>query len=66
MITASNPVLIDYTPLANKQIIKDELYNLPKNLKQYILSLFPILQWIHRYNFSVSLQSVDMSMVINV
>jgi hypothetical protein len=54
MITSSNPVLIDYTPLTRKRKIQDKIYSFPKNFKQYIFSLFPILQWIHRYNFSVS------------
>ncbi|KAI7890402.1 sulfate transporter family-domain-containing protein, partial [Mucor mucedo] len=51
MVT-SNPVYIDYIPLTHQQKIQNELYTFPKKLKGYVLSLFPILQWIHRYNLS--------------
>lgn len=53
-MTLSNPVFIDYAPLTYKQKIQHGLYTFPKKFKQYTLSLFPILQWIHRYSLSVS------------
>ncbi|KAK4516557.1 uncharacterized protein ATC70_011531 [Mucor velutinosus] len=52
MISASNPVMINYPALTYKQKINDNLYNFPRRFKAYLLGLFPIIQWIHRYNFS--------------
>ncbi|KAG2215432.1 hypothetical protein INT46_001395 [Mucor plumbeus] len=54
MISASNPVLINYAPLTFKQKFRKNLYHFPKQFKTFVVGLFPIIQWIHRYNLSVS------------
>lgn len=47
-------IVIDYTPVPFKIKAKAFLRQLPNFFKAYFASIFPILQWIHRYNLTVS------------
>lgn len=46
-------IIIDYDDVDYKQETKDFMRNLPRYTKDYIVGLFPILHWIHRYNLVV-------------
>lgn len=50
-------IVIDYETVPTKQKIKHFFSQLPKFFRSYFASIFPIFQWIHRYNLSVSTQS---------
>lgn len=46
-------IIIDYQDVDYRQETKDFMRNLPHYIKDYIVGLFPILHWIHRYNLVV-------------
>ncbi|KAI9483429.1 MAG: sulfate transporter family-domain-containing protein [Benjaminiella poitrasii] len=58
MVPASNSIIIDYSSQSSKQKISRCLQNLPRQTRGYITSLFPIIQWIHRYNLSWLIQDI--------
>jgi hypothetical protein len=66
MISSSNQVFIDYTPTTYKQKLQKVLHKTPKQCQSYVLRLFPIIHWIHRYNLSVSHTRFTYNVLINV
>lgn len=45
-------IVIDYEEVNYRKEAKNFIFNIPKNLKEYFVSLFPFLKWIHRYNWN--------------
>lgn len=54
-------IIIDYQDVDYKQETKDFMRNLPHYIKDYIVGLFPIVHWIHRYNLVVKYPNVIIS-----
>jgi sodium-independent sulfate anion transporter 11 len=54
-------ILIDYEPTSYQQLFRNTIRELPIFFKNYFISTFPIIQWIHRYNLTVSLLHVFFS-----
>lgn len=46
-------IIIDYENVSHKHQTQEFLRNLPEYTKEYIISLFPIASWLHRYNLMV-------------
>lgn len=57
-MAAPSEIIIDYDDVDYKQETKDFMRNLPRYTKDYIVGLFPILHWIHRYNLVVKYLNV--------
>lgn len=60
MYTASPPsfhnkeeIIIDYENVSYKHQTQEFITHLPHYTKDYIVSLFPIASWLHRYNLMV-------------
>lgn len=57
-LTMANPagsnVVVDYEDISYKHEIKKGIRAFPRNAATYVIDLFPIFQWIHRYNLMVS------------
>lgn len=57
-LTMANPagsnVVVDYEDISYKHEIKKGIRAFPRNAANYVIDLFPIFQWIHRYNLMVS------------
>lgn len=51
---AGSNVIVDYEDISYKREIKKGIRAFPKSAANYIIDLFPIFQWIHRYNLMVS------------
>ncbi|KAI8372762.1 sulfate transporter family-domain-containing protein [Radiomyces spectabilis] len=43
-------LIVDYEHITYKQRTQDALRELPHDIQEYLVSLFPIASWIHRYN----------------
>ncbi|GAA5795373.1 hypothetical protein HPULCUR_000729 [Helicostylum pulchrum] len=56
-------IVIDYQVVPTKQKIKNFFVQAPKFFKNYFANIFPILQWIHRYNLTTV--SLLVSTVVN-
>ncbi|KAI9033722.1 sulfate transporter family-domain-containing protein [Phycomyces nitens] len=46
----TNPIVIDYDEESYKSQIKTFAHKVPGYTKNYFVSMFPIITWIHRYN----------------
>lgn len=51
---AGSNVVVDYEDISYKHEIKKGIRAFPRNAANYVIELFPIFQWIHRYNLMVS------------
>ncbi|KAI7884796.1 hypothetical protein K492DRAFT_124621, partial [Lichtheimia hyalospora FSU 10163] len=47
---AGSNVVVDYEDISYKHEIKKGVRAFPRNAANYVVDLFPIFQWIHRYN----------------
>jgi hypothetical protein len=54
MATANNSIVIDYEERDYREQARKHVHNLPVYTKEYFRDLFPIFQWIHKYNLTVS------------
>lgn len=43
-------IIIDYEEDSYRKQTQEFFHDLPHNIQQYIVNLFPIATWIHRYN----------------
>ncbi|EPB89551.1 hypothetical protein HMPREF1544_03635 [Mucor circinelloides 1006PhL] len=59
-------IVIDYTPVPFKIKAKAFLRQLPNFFKAYFASIFPILQWIHRYNLTWLVQDVIAGVTVGI
>ncbi|KAI9021652.1 sulfate transporter family-domain-containing protein [Phycomyces nitens] len=48
----AEPILLEYEPLSHTQEATKIVRKIPNATKTYIAGLFPIVQWIHRYNLT--------------
>jgi hypothetical protein len=55
---STGPISLDYPSIPTKQIWKKHMERAPQDIRTYIINLFPILTWVHRYNFSVNIFSI--------
>lgn len=46
-------IIIDYEEFSYKRETQTFFQHLPKYIEEYIVSLLPIVTWIHRYNLQV-------------
>jgi sodium-independent sulfate anion transporter 11 len=46
-------IIIDYENESYKHQTRELIKHLPHWAKEYAISLFPIITWIHRYNLAV-------------
>ncbi|KAI9300072.1 sulfate transporter N-terminal domain with GLY motif-domain-containing protein [Cunninghamella echinulata] len=51
-------IIIDYQPEPYKKRIHNRCLQIPSYLSSYILSFFPIIQWVYRYNLAWLFQDV--------
>ncbi|KAI9303755.1 sulfate transporter family-domain-containing protein [Cunninghamella echinulata] len=52
MVYIPKQIVVDYEYDDYQKKSKRAIKDLPKSSRQYIISLFPIITWIHRYNFT--------------
>ncbi|CAM0140082.1 Sulfate permease 2 [Umbelopsis sp. WA50703] len=52
MATANNSIVIDYEERDYREQARKHVHNLPVYTKEYFRDLFPIFQWIHKYNLT--------------
>lgn len=62
----ASEIIIDYEPESYKQQTQELLKQLPHNAKEYAISLFPIMTWIHRYNFHWLVRDVIAGLTVGV
>ncbi|KAL0086389.1 sulfate transporter family-domain-containing protein [Phycomyces blakesleeanus] len=48
----AEPILLEYEPLSHRQEATKIVRKIPNATKTYVAGLFPIVQWIHRYNLT--------------
>lgn len=48
-------IIIDYEDISHQRRTQEFFRHLPEYTKEYIISLFPIASWLHRYNLMVDL-----------
>ncbi|KAH8554789.1 sulfate transporter family-domain-containing protein [Umbelopsis sp. PMI_123] len=48
----NNSIVIDYDQINYKEEAIHHIHNLPRYAKEYVHDLFPIFQWIHKYNLT--------------
>lgn len=48
-------VVIDYDKINYKEELNEHIHNIPRYTREYVHDLFPIAQWIHKYNLTVSM-----------
>lgn len=48
-------IVIDYDKINYKEELNEHIHNIPKYAREYVHDLFPIAQWIHKYNLTVSM-----------
>lgn len=53
MTKTSKVLVVDYKAETYQDKIKSTAHDLPKYSVDYLVSLFPIATWIHRYNLAV-------------
>ncbi|ORZ03338.1 sulfate transporter family-domain-containing protein [Syncephalastrum racemosum] len=58
MIESNNPIVLDYEPVTTRERIAALKRRLPSYIRTYLLSFFPIFQWITRYRTSWLLQDM--------
>lgn len=52
-------IIIDYEYISHQRQTQEFFKHLPEYIKQYIISLFPIATWLHRYNLMVDLKKIN-------
>ncbi|CAO3692550.1 hypothetical protein G6F70_004352 [Rhizopus microsporus] len=62
----ASEIIIDYEPESYKQQTQKFLKQLPHNTKEYAISLFPIMTWIHRYNLHWLFRDVIAGLTVGV
>ncbi|KAI8090276.1 sulfate transporter family-domain-containing protein, partial [Gilbertella persicaria] len=60
------PVIIDYTPKSLSYKGKKFMRKIPSLLKIYLISIFPIIQWIHRYNTTWLVQDMIAGITVGI
>lgn len=50
---ASEEFIVDYETFSYRRETQRFLRNLPRYTQEYLVNLFPIARWIHRYNLLV-------------
>lgn len=52
-LTHKEEIIIDYENVSHRHQTQEFMRHLPAYTKNYIITLFPIASWIHRYNLMV-------------
>jgi hypothetical protein len=63
---ANKSIVIDYDQVNYKEEIRQHVHNLPRYAREYVHDLFPIFQWIHKYNITVSTTAFSLFMALSV
>ncbi|KAG0942925.1 hypothetical protein G6F57_004187 [Rhizopus arrhizus] len=63
---STGEIIIDYEPDSYKKQTQDFFRQLPHIIKEYIISLFPIATWIHRYNLQWLLRDIIAGVTVGV
>lgn len=53
MYNSNEEIIIDYENISYRHQTQEFMRHLPSYTKNYIISLFPIATWLHRYNMMV-------------
>ncbi|KAI7850895.1 sulfate transporter family-domain-containing protein, partial [Circinella umbellata] len=59
-------VVVDYPPIPLRQQCRYHLRLFPHYIRHYCITLFPIIQWIHRYNLSWLLQDMIAGITVGI
>jgi hypothetical protein len=63
---STGEIIIDYEPDSYKKQTQEFFRQLPHIIKEYIISLFPIATWIHRYNLQWLLRDIIAGVTVGV
>jgi sodium-independent sulfate anion transporter 11 len=59
-------LIIDYEDISYQQQTQEFLHNLPHYIQDYLISLFPIATWIHRYNLQWLIRDIIAGVTVGV
>ncbi|CAO3637843.1 unnamed protein product [Cunninghamella echinulata] len=59
-------IIIDYEQFSYKKETQTFLHHLPKYIEEYIISLLPIVTWIHRYNLQWLIRDIIAGVTVGV
>jgi sodium-independent sulfate anion transporter 11 len=59
-------IVIDYEAVDYRQETAEFFHNLPHYIQEYIISLFPIASWIHRYNVAWLIRDLIAGITVGV
>jgi sodium-independent sulfate anion transporter 11 len=59
-------IIIDYEPESYRKQTQEFFHQLPHYIQEYILSLFPVINWIHRYNLQWLLRDIIAGVTVGV
>ncbi|KAI9265010.1 sulfate transporter family-domain-containing protein [Phascolomyces articulosus] len=67
MTTDNNtPIILDYEPISYLKIATCFFRKLPRHIKEYLCSFFPIVYWIHRYNLTWFISDVIAGVTVGI
>ncbi|OBZ89894.1 putative sulfate permease C3H7.02 [Choanephora cucurbitarum] len=61
-----NDIIVDYEEISYKEQARQALNELPHQAAEYLISLFPIITWIHRYNLQWLLRDLIAGLTVGV
>ncbi|KAI8367987.1 sulfate transporter family-domain-containing protein [Choanephora cucurbitarum] len=61
-----NDIVVDYEEISYKEQARQALNELPHQAAEYLISLFPIITWIHRYNLQWLLRDLIAGLTVGV
>ncbi|KAI8369704.1 sulfate transporter family-domain-containing protein [Blakeslea trispora] len=61
-----NDIVVDYEETSYREQAKEFLNELPHHAAEYIVSLFPIMSWIHRYNVQWLIRDLIAGLTVGV
>jgi hypothetical protein len=59
-------IVIDYEEDSYRQQTQEFFHNLPHYIQEYVISLFPIATWIHRYNLQWLIRDVIAGVTVGI
>ncbi|KAG0172115.1 hypothetical protein DFQ28_011496 [Apophysomyces sp. BC1034] len=62
----SSDIIVDYEHISHKRQLQHRFQQLPHDARDYIVGLFPIISWIHRYNLSWLVQDIIAGITVGI
>lgn len=59
-------IIIDYEPDSYQKQTQDFMRQLPQYIQEYVVSLFPVVTWIHRYNLQWLIRDAIAGLTVGV